>query len=267
MANENIIEKQDKNQEFYDKCRNAFKKLFETTKEKNEINFVMALNPEFRGCQDAGWNTAEEANIAFDQYLEFINSGEMTPIKARVALGFYSLISEASGFYEIPKNMLRVCEGKDYVLWPFQDIVQKDKDTGKPIAPNANKIMKNLAEHAYGLGFTDLSEVFRDAFDSDLRNGYAHVDYILWNDGIRLRKRNGGTPRIVTWNEFNELLEKGINFYTILRETIIEAVHSYNPPKVFKGRARSNEPELNWKIAFDPVTKSFSISCSVGDLK
>lgn len=265
--NNETIKNPGKNQEFYDKCRNVFKKLFETTKEKNEINFAMALNPEFRGCQDAGWNTAEEANIAFDQYLEFINSGEMTPIKARVTLGFYSLISEASGFYEIPKNMLRVYEGKDYVLWPFQDIVQKDKDTGKPIAPNANKIMKNLAEHAYRLGFTDLSEVFRDAFDSDLRNGYAHADYILWNDGIRLRKRNGGTPRIVSWDEFNGLLEKGINFYSILRETIVEAVHSYNPPKIFRGRARINEPELNWKIFFDPETKGFSISCSAGDLK
>jgi hypothetical protein len=181
MDNENI-EIPDKNQEFYDKCRNVFKKLFQTAREKNEINFAMALNPEARGCQDAGWNTAQEANIAFDQYLEFINTKELSPIKARVALGFYSLISEASGFYEIPKNMLRVSEGEDCVLWPFQDIVKKDKDTGKPIAPNANKIMKNLAEHAYRLGFTELSEIFRDAFDSDLRNGYAHADYIIWNE-------------------------------------------------------------------------------------
>ncbi len=266
MNNESI-KTQDKNEEFYNKCRNAFRILFQTAKDKNEINFAMALNPEGRGCQAAGWNTAEEANIAFDQYLEFINGGKASPIKVRVALGFYSLISEASGFYEIPKNMLRICEGQSYVLWPFQDIVQKDRDSQKTIAPNANKIMKNLADHAYRIGLIELSEVFKDAFDSDLRNGYAHADYIIWNDGVRLRKRNGGTPRTVGWAEFHELLEKGINFYVILRETIVEAVHSYNPPKIFRGRAGTNEPELNWKIFYDIRTKRFSISCSVGDLK
>ena len=33
-----------------------------------------------------------------------------------------------------------------------------------------------------------LGRVLRD----DVRNGICHADYILWGDGLRLRRRNGG---------------------------------------------------------------------------
>jgi len=42
------------------------------------------------------------------------------PIKLRVALSFCSHISEAAGFYEMLKNMLRVAGGESYHLYPFK---------------------------------------------------------------------------------------------------------------------------------------------------
>ncbi len=53
---------------------------------------------------------------ASDEYIAFLNEGELTPLKARIALAFHCHMSEASGFYEIPKNMLRVAEGGSYNL-------------------------------------------------------------------------------------------------------------------------------------------------------
>lgn len=247
------------NDEFYEKLENAVRVLFDSAKETNELQFVMALNPEFRGAQDPGWNTAKEAMKAFDEYINFINNEEPTSITARVALGFYSYISEASGLYEVPKNMLRIIEGKPYVLWPFQDIVQVHNRTGNVIAPNANKILRNLAGHAEELELHDLAICFRDAFNSDLRNGYAHADYVIWDDGIRLRNRNGGNPQIISWNKFHKLLERGINFFNIFKDIAHEYVQSYNPPKRIMA-SLGEEPLSEWTIQFNPDTGSFSIS-------
>jgi hypothetical protein len=251
---------EEENNAFSAKCETAFRKLFDAARAKNELHFTLSLNPEFRGEQGPGWCTAQDAAVAFDQYLDFVTNTKDSPIKARIALAFYSHLSEASGFYEVPKNMLRVCEGLAYNLWPLQALVTKDKITGKPVAPNANKVMRDLAEHASALGHTDLAEVFRDAFDADLRNGYAHADYILWDDGIRLRKRNGGHPRIVSWEEFTFLFNRGVNFYLTIRAMIAEGLASYDPPKTIKGRLSNNEPEMNWTIAYSSSNGGFRIS-------
>jgi hypothetical protein len=49
----------------------------------------------------------------------------------RVALAFYCHLSEASGYYEVPKNMLRVAGGARYVMWPFNDLVREHRHTGE----------------------------------------------------------------------------------------------------------------------------------------
>lgn len=161
---------------FYEKADKAFRGLFEVAKTKNELHFALSLSPEFRGAQDAGWNTAADAHVAFREYLDFVSEDPPT-----------------------------------------------------------------------------------DAFDSDIRNGYAHADYIIWSDGIRLRKRNGGFPRIVTWQEFNALFERGINFFSMLSEIVQEYMDSYNPAKEIRGQL-SNEPERTWTIYSDPKDGTFTIS-------
>lgn len=85
------------NEEFYDKIENAFRSLFDTARAKHELHFAMALMPEMRGMQDAGWNTADETHRAFDEYLQFIQKQEHGRMRCRVALAFYCHIAEASG--------------------------------------------------------------------------------------------------------------------------------------------------------------------------
>ncbi len=247
------------NEEFYEKTERAFRSLFDTARAKHELHFAMALMPEMRGMQDAGWNTAAETQHAFDEYLAFLEKQEEGRMKCRVALSFYCHLAEASGFYEVPKNMLRIAGGESHVLWPFINLVQSHKQTGDRIAPNANKVLKDLTGHAKELGFDELAEVFRDAFDPDVRNGYAHADYIVWNDGLRLPKRNGGYARRILWEEFNTIFERGINFFHILRHVVGEYVHSYDPPKTIKARLQ-NEPEMDWTIYCDPKTGAFGIT-------
>jgi hypothetical protein len=80
----------DPNQAFYDKARRALEDLFEKAKAKNEPHFMMAMMPEFRGMQDGGWNTGEEAVRAFDQFTEYIKSlskGSLVRVRIMLALG------------------------------------------------------------------------------------------------------------------------------------------------------------------------------------
>lgn len=249
------------NQAFFTKAEDALRGLFNKAREANELQFVFSLNPEFRGCQDAGWNTAVDAQQAFDEYLAFLKDGELTPLKVRIALAFYCHMSEASGFYEIPKNMLRVAEGGFYNLWPFQNLVEVHRRTGNIIAPNANKVLRDLAGHSETLQLHDLAEVFRDAFDPDLRNGYAHADYVVWEDGIRLRHRNGGNPKLVTWPEFHHRFERGINFFNILRQLAEEHIRSYEPAREVGGTWGDGRPSRA-VARFDQTTGSFSITDS-----
>ena len=252
------------NEAFFEKIERAFRDLFDRARGRNELHFAFSLNPEFRGEQDAGWSTADNARIAFDEYLAFLREGTFTSLKARVALAFYCHLAEASGYYEIPKNMLRVVGGQLYNMWPFQELVETHRKTGAVIAPNANKVLRNLAGHAASLGLSELAEVFRDAFDSDIRNAYAHADYIIWSDGLRLRKRNGGFPQKVSWPEFQARFDHGINVFHLLGEIVNEYVASYHPAKQFRGRMADNEPELLWTIHFDPEKKTFGISGGLG---
>ena len=58
----------------------------------------------------------------------------------------------------------------------IENLVERHKLTGALIAPNANKVLRDLAGHSQELGFVELADVFRDGFDGDIRNGYAHAD-------------------------------------------------------------------------------------------
>jgi hypothetical protein len=237
------VELQSQLDNFEARCSEAWRYLFETAKNHNEVYFAISLVPEFRGMQDVGWNTAEEAKKAFEQYIELIGQMPASPIKMRVCLSFYSNLSEAAGFYEMPKNMLRVSGGESYTLWPFNHLVKLHGERGEVIAPNANKIMKDLLGHAQTLGFNDLCAIITEAFDPDIRNGYAHADYIIWNNDIRLRKRNGGDSRLVPQKEFVLRLNKAIVFFQSLWKQADESIRSYVTPKRLIGRLNDREPE------------------------
>jgi hypothetical protein len=249
---------------YTNRCHAAWGELFTAAKAQEELQFAMALNPEVRGEQSAGWSTAEESSRALDQYLELLKKLDPSPIKVRLALSLYSHLSEASGFYEVPKNMMRIASGGDYNFWPFQHLVAKHNASGARIAPNANKIMKDLLGHSHELGLENIKNVIIETFDPDLRNGYAHADYVIWNDGIRLRKRNGGSPYVVSFDDFTFKLNKSITFFLTLQNYIMKCIKSYAIPKRLIGRMNKTDPALPSIIHYDEETGAFSIQTGLG---
>ncbi len=254
---------QQSNEAFYQKAEAALECLYERAKNANEIHFALALMPEFKGCQDAGWSTAEDAVHAYEEYLELIKKlPDRTPIKIRVMLAFYNHVSEGSGFYEIPKKLLLTIEGKGNNIYPFQTLVNKHRKTGLMIAPNANKIMADMIGHATELGLNNLAEVIHEAFNPDVRNAVAHADYIIWHDGLRLRRRNGGQPQLIPWAELELILERGINFFGFIRDMTNNYIQSYNPPKEVIGRLHESEPEFKYVIEYNSDNCDFSVRTS-----
>jgi hypothetical protein len=151
---------QDPNQAFFEKAERALRDLFEQAKAAHELHFAMALMPEFRGEQDAGWSTADESVRAYDEFAELVRSLPKTPARVRVVLAFYMHVAEGAGFYEIPKKLLLTIEGRGNNMWPFQNLVERHRASGEIIAPNANQIMKDLIGHASELGLTGWRRCF-----------------------------------------------------------------------------------------------------------
>ena len=160
--------------------------------------------------------------------------------------------------------MMRIASGDDYNLWPFQHLVAKHAASGSNIAPNANKVMKDLLGHADELGLEKLKALILETFDADLRNGYAHADYIILNDGIRLRKRNGGVPSVVSFDDFTSKLNKAIAFFQTLQDSTAQAVRSYSTPKRIMGRMNKSDTIMPAIISYDEATGSFSIRSGLG---
>jgi hypothetical protein len=248
----------DPNQPFYNKAIKALEELFERAKAAHELHFVMGLMPEFHGAQDGGWNTAEEATVAYDQYAELLKAiKKENPIRVRVVLDFYLHVAEGSGFYEIPKKMLLTIEGKGNNMLPWQKLVKRHEKTGRAIDPNANRIMKDLMGHAFELGLKELSEVFHQAFDPDLRNAVAHADYIIAPEALRLRKKNGGWPKEIPWGELDAVLNNGLNLFSFIRQIADKHVKSYDPPKTIRSRLTNNEPLTDYMLYYVPETGAF----------
>lgn len=248
---------QDPNQAFFEKAERVLRDLFDRAKAAHELHFAMALMPEFRGEQDAGWSTADESVRAYDEFAELVRSLPKTPARVRAVLAFYMHVAEGAGFYELPKKLLLTIEGRGNNMWPFQNLVERHRASGEIIAPNANQIMKDLIGHASELGLTELAEVFRDAFDPGVRNAVAHADYIIWPDGLRLRRRNGGWPREIRWKDFTSLADRGLNLFAFIRHLSDEYVHSYETPKTIRSRMNKNEPLTDYTIYYQPTTGAF----------
>jgi hypothetical protein len=198
---------------FVTKARLALDGLFADARAKSEIDFVLSLIPELRGMTDAGWSAAEEVLRAIEDFSKFLNEEEIAiRLRIRAAVGFYCNVCEASGLYEVPKNLMRILSGEKHNCWPFKNLVTEHKRTGEAILPNANAVMKDLIGHAKALGRDDLADVLATAFDFELRHAYAHADYVIWSDGIRICGKHLTRKRLIPFPEFQSLVNRGTRF-------------------------------------------------------
>ena len=236
--------------------------LFKFTRQMNELDFAGALSGEFRGTQDAGWSTTITAEQVFEELNDRLAAGPVESLAdMRIVLLLYSQLSEADGVYESLKNMMGIVENAPYNLWPFRDFVRVRQNPRRVIGPNANATFRDLAIHAQKIGMTRLSSVFENVFRDDVRNGVSHSDYILWNDGLRLRRRNGGNVIRIEYAEVFDAVGIGLAFFEALQGLRKSAVQSFDPPREIIGRFSANPP-MPCTVGYDSETGAFSIGSS-----
>lgn len=236
--------------------------LFKFVRQMSELDFAGSLSGEFRGAQDAGWSTTLTAEQVYEELSGRLAAGPVESIAdMRVILLLYSQLSEAGGVYESLKNMMGIVEGAPYNLWPFQDLVRVKQNPKRVIGPNANATFRDLATHARKIGMIGLSSALENVFRDDVRNGMYHSDYILWNDGLRLRRRNGGYATCIEYSEVFNLVGIGLAFFESLKMLRTSSVQSFDPPREIIGRFSANPP-MPHTVGFDSETGSFSIRCS-----
>lgn len=236
--------------------------LFKFARQMSELDFAGSLNGEFRGAQDAGWSTTITAEQVFEELNERMAAG---PVKSladmRVILLLYSQLSEAGGVYESLKNMLGIIGNVPYNLWPFRDLVRVKQNPNRVIGPNANATFRDLAIHARRIGMSGLSSALENVFRDDVRNGMYHSDYILWDDGLRLRRRNGGNVIRIEYTEVADFVGIGLAFFQTMQTLRSFAVQSYDPPREIIGRFSANPP-MPCTVSYNSETGEFSISGS-----
>ncbi|WP_416740188.1 hypothetical protein ACM1ZW_03970 [Pseudomonas sp. NFX71] len=225
----------------------------------NEIDTAAALSGEFRGMQDAGWNTVGTAYEVFQELKVLGTKGTpLTRAELRQLLCLYAHLAEAGGVYEGLLNTLQVAQLKAYNLWPFQNLVRVRAEPRAVIGPNANAMFRHLARIATEIGMTGLARLLEIAFRDDIRNAMAHADYILAPEGLRVRRRNGGQPKLVSNSEVETALQIAMYFFELLQAFQQKVAESFRPARTIIGRFSDNPP-MPWKIEFTSDGR-FSIS-------
>lgn len=236
----------DENREFLHKAKSAFRELFVRAKQADELNFAASLSPEFRPYRQ---NSAVDAQYAFSDYASFLSRNVEPDVRPRAALAFYAHLAEASGFWEVVKNLIGVAQGQKFNVMPFAQFTAKyGASQGSPI-PNANKLMRSLVKSSTEAGFLDLASTFSGAFDADLRNAFAHADYCLAKEGVFVQSRYG-QERLVDWRELNVLLDRAMLLYLSLNDLRAEYCRSYAEPRHVVGTLNPREPATQWKVEF-----------------
>ena len=222
--------------------------LFAYASKINEIDTAAALSGEFRGMQDAGWNTVGTAYEVFQELKVLGTKGApLNRAELRQFLCLYAHLAEAGGVYEGLLNTLQVAQLKAYNLWPFQNLVRVRAKPRAVIGPNANAMFRHLAQVATDIGMTGLALLLEVTFRDDIRNAMAHADYILAPEGLRVRRRNGGHPKLVSNAEVETALQIAMYFFELLQAFQQKVAESFRPSQTIIGRF-SNNPPMPWKI-------------------
>lgn len=248
--------------EFFIALSTELSRLYAFARQMNELDFAGSLGGEFRGMQDAGWATTITAQQVFDELQSYMGRTEPYSVpEMRIALMLYCQLSEAGGVYESLKNIMGVVTSQPYNLWSFKDIVRVRKADKRIIAPNANATFKDLAAKASEIGMKKLAGLLASAFNDEIRNGISHADYVIWTDGLRLRKRNGGYASRLSFEEVGAAITAGVGFFEILQHHNRAAMQSFNPAREIIGKFSLNVP-MKHTVFADPERGTFSISTS-----
>lgn len=230
----------------YENIYQSFKDLFDKAKAKDEFEYCCALL-RIRGSEGPGWDIVQESNTLLTQILLFVNAPINHGFQVRLLLLAYCHALEMNFTYDMVANMLQISQGERYCTnWFDAEIISAKKSAIYPI----EKIEK-IEQWAQSFNQKEIGEILREMLLKDIRNTFAHSDYILYGDELRIVQM-GELPKVHKLQELIPKLEFGINIVLMLIALTRERILSYKENKRVFSRLSENDTFFDMELVADP---------------
>ena len=172
------------------------------------------------GISSGHWDAfveSEETLFDFSKLLRMASTMRKEKRAFRVALFLYSHSTEMSAPYEIFANLLRCCQGKRYVMYPFSHLVKspkKKKIFAKRDLPYPIQKINHIKELAAVCNEDKLGQIFGSFFRNDVRNTFFHSDYTISEDEFRIIQGAGIGRRVIPLEELGDIMSRCFAFYS-----------------------------------------------------
>lgn len=216
---------------------NSLDLLFCKAQKKSDFEFILTLL-NIQGARDVGWNPFETTQDIFETFNKLKTKIKYNDEQLHLFLVLHGLILEASNFYDLLYNLLKVISGDRYSAFCFPDIKLGQGSKTRPMSVS-EKIIK-IQTLAKKLGLDENIKLLKDIFDKDLRNAIFHSDYCLYGEELRIQK----PAKVYQVSDVMKLINKTIAYYETLEKLVEYHRASYTESRVIDAHPKfSNDPD------------------------
>ena len=192
--------------------------LFARVANTNAFDCICTLL-RVEGIKGAHWDAFVESEEAATDFAKLLRSSRRRNRRRVLRLGLflYSHLTEMSGPYEILANLLRCCQSKSYMMFPFWHLVKIDKKggiLGKRYLPSPKEKISHIKQLATACGEERISEILDGFFNNDIRNAFYHSDYAISEKEFRIIEGSQIGKESIPLEELSDVLTRCFGFYS-----------------------------------------------------
>lgn len=240
------------NEQFYSETSVCLQQLFDYAKNTDELQFVMCFDPALPKAFQRYHSTSKEAFNVLAQAIHFMQDTDIAMEQAyriRLAISFYHHLASASNFYTILYNMLRIFQ---------HDPIDLCNTTLQAHCPPDYPAIY-LATHCVAKEDVMLATCLTQLFDYDLVRAYQTGRYEITKTGITLAYTHPSEQQVLGFEDFEERLERSINFFVLLKNLIDQYVEHYQVEKQVYGKLYPDQAADHFRIKFIKEKKLFAV--------
>ncbi|MGH2964733.1 MAG: hypothetical protein ACRDMH_05035 [Solirubrobacterales bacterium] len=236
-----------------DSAYEAIRALFIAAQERDEFEFACCLL-RVRGMEAPGWDPYAETHDLIGELLGLMNAPLRGKTKTRLALLLYSHLTELDAVYELLANLIRVVKGDRYSMDPFANPPNARNNQSHP--PSAAMVHGWLCDDLREEGWTEVADALESFFDKEIRNAFAHADYVITPQSFRSPSAQFLVNGIITPELPLERLAERLNAaFRVIGAVVdlhIDLRTSYTEAVDTRGRLRGDGEAIPVRLLADP---------------
>lgn len=215
----------------------AIRHLFESARVADEAAFVFSILGIDSAMEDIGWQPIAETIAFHNDFLNLFSATEDNETRVRIGLVLYGHLVEASYPYHIIYNLLQTIAGETPKIFNFLKLYRK------AIPPSVQAKINAIKALANNVGHSEIATIICDLYKNDIRNAFAHSDYVLFDGELRL-KHKGLPVRKMSYANLMVLLDSEIVFFRCLLNELESRRTSYPAGYTISGRKSKSGYDL-----------------------